>query len=487
MTAPTRPCVPKLTFAGPQPRHELEDLLAQPAARRLLRFLTNADGNGRCLFEKLCENYAIPEAGLGYRAASRLIDLALERARLDKELMKQKLFHHPPTVKALALAARSIARYGLATPQRFAAPLMVVWNITQLCNLNCEHCYQNAGPSPAPDELALAEKMHVVDELAANFVPFLAIAGGEPLALKDLWPVLEYAARRGIHLTLATNGTLLTREAAVRLRESGVKYVEVSVDSTDPAQHDRFRGRPGAWKRAVEGIHNAVNAGIRAGLATCVTRHTLDKLDEMVEFAIQLGCATFSHFNFIPVGRGKEILEQDLTPAEREGLVRRLNDHLQSGRINVISTAPQFGRACIMYGPPDGLFATGHAGRGAGAKTKVLSRYIGGCGAGRCYCAIQPNGTVTPCVYISSIPVGNLRRQSLAEIWDCDLFTLLSDRERRGDHCPVCDYRAYCGGCRARAYAYTGDITAGDPGCRYNLHEWEELAAEARNSLPVLQ
>ena len=105
----------------------------------------------------------------------------------------------------------------------------------------------------------------------------------------------------------------------------------------------------------------------------------------------------------------------------------------------------------------------------------VLSRYIGGCGTGRCYCAIQPNGIITPCVYIPGVKVGDVRRQTLAQIWDNPLFATLSDREDRGDHCGVCDYRHYCGGCRARAFAYTGDMQAGDPGCVYNYHQWQEL------------
>jgi len=62
----------------------------------------------------------------------------------------------------------------------------------------------------------------------------------------------------------------------------------------------------------------------------------------------------------------------------------------------------------------------------------------------------------------------------------------LSDRDDRGDHCGICDYRHYCGGCRARAVSYTGDIQAGDPGCVYNIHEWEEITASQKNQLVVL-
>jgi radical SAM protein with 4Fe4S-binding SPASM domain len=176
------------------------------------------------------------------------------------------------------------------------------------------------------------------------------------------------------------------------------------------------------------------------------------------------------------VGRGREIMAADLTPGQRERLLQKLQRHLEESKITVVSTAPQFGRACILYGAEEGLFATGHAGRGPGKKTMVLSRYIGGCGTGRCYCAIQPNGIITPCVYIPGLKVGDLRQQTLAQIWQNPLFATLADREDRGDHCGICDYRHYCGGCRARAFAYAGDLQAGDPGCVYNYHQWQELS-----------
>src|SRR5690606_24498518 len=107
---------------------------------------------------------------------SAAIDLALTRARADKELWKRKLFHHRPTVKALALAARSVARHGLTRPQWFAAPLMVVWNITRACNLKCRHCYEDASGAPRENELTLEEKIGVVDQMGDAGVPFLAIA-----------------------------------------------------------------------------------------------------------------------------------------------------------------------------------------------------------------------------------------------------------------------------------------------------------------------
>jgi radical SAM protein with 4Fe4S-binding SPASM domain len=484
MLTARRPRVPKVSPPANIEPHKFEDYLARPALRKFLALLTRRNGDGRCYLEQVFESYDKPDLTLWERLKFAIPHRAIEtfraRAGVDKEVLKAKALHHRPTARALVNTARSIAKYGLTAPQRFSAPLIVVWNYTQACNLTCRHCYQSAARKPLADELTTAQKLDLIDQMAYEYVPFLALAGGEPMVSKDVWRVLEHCQKRSVHTTVATNGTLLSKETCQRLVESGVKYVEVSLDSIVPEEHDRFRGLQGAWKRTVDGIRNAAaTKGLRAGMAACLTRMNLHHAEAMINFAKDLGCTTFVHFNFIPVGRGREMAEMDITPAEREELLRLLNRHLQEGKISIMSTAPQFGRACILYGPLDGLMATAHAGKGKGKQAKVLSKYIGGCGAGRCYCCVQPNGKVTPCVYMPSVEVGDLKRQKLIEAWDNPYFALLSNREDRSDHCVVCDFRAYCGGCRARALSYLGDVRAGDPGCIYNQHAWNEVVEKA--------
>ncbi len=482
-----RPQVARATQPPDVEHHRIEDYLATPYARGFLKFLTDRNPGGKCFLEEVFETYDAPDLGvlerLKYLIPHQVIEVFRARTRVPREVLREKLFHHPPTVRALVNTARSIAAYGLTAPQRFVAPLMVVWNITQACNLTCKHCYQDATRKPQPDELSWEEKRSVLDQMSESYVPFVAFAGGEPLVCKDIWRVLEHCRKRQIHVSVATNGTLLTREICHRLADYGVKYVEVSLDSHVAEEHDDLRGLKGAWARSVQGIQNVARTpGLRVGMATCFTRHNAHQADAVIQIAKDLGCTTFVHFNFIPVGRGREVAAWDLTPTQRETLLGTLNRHLQEGQISIMSTAPQFGRVCLLYGPQDGLMATGHAGSGKGKQARVLSKYIGGCGAGRCYCSVQPNGQVTPCVFMPSEVVGDLRTQSFEQIWRNPLFELLADRDDRGDHCGICDFRHFCGGCRARALYYTGDLQAGDPGCIHNANVWEEILNEAQQA-----
>ncbi len=196
----------------------------------------------------------------------------------------------------------------------------------------------------------------------------------------------------------------------------------------------------------------------------------------MLEFAVDIGASCFAHFNFIPVGRGLNMVTGDLNPTQREKLLMTLNKWMQSRRIGILSTSPQLGRVCLAHAPLDGQQTASHCGSGGGEKARVVSKYVGGCGAGRCYVAIEPDGNVTPCVYLPHRVLGNVRERTIAEMFrDNDFWEPLCDRDDRYHHCEVCEFKNYCGGCRARADAYYGDLNAGDPGCLFNERHWDEL------------
>jgi radical SAM protein with 4Fe4S-binding SPASM domain len=167
----------------------------------------------------------------------------------------------------------------------------------------------------------------------------------------------------------------------------------------------------------------------------------------------------------------------DITPSQREELLAILNEQMQKGGMGVISTAPQLGRVCLAGAALEtGRATCSHAGSGSGAKARVVAKYLGGCGAGRTYVCIEPNGNVTPCVYLPHRVMGNVRQKPLLDIFRGSVFwDILNDRSHRLHHCEVCAFRNYCGGCRARADAYFGQLHAGDPGCIFNDKHWQGL------------
>ena len=399
----------------------------------------------------------------------------------DKSKM-QDYFAEQVTRRGLSNIVKSIAEYGVSTPLKLQAPFLVVWNYTNACNLRCKHCYQGAGKM-SKDELSLEERLSIVDQLAENDVVAIAFSGGEPLLRDDFWEVARYASSKGLYLSIATNGTLLTKDVVRRLTDVGVEYFEISLDSVDPAKHDAFRGVPGAWKRTVAGIQNVVaQDGTYSCIANTITNENYRELDDLVAFSKKLGVNRTLIFNFIPVGRGTDIIDMDLPPEAREQVLQKMYGYLsgQDESFEILTTAPQFARVC-MANSRNGVVSLAHFGAaGFSDKVGLLAEYIGGCGAGRMYCAIQPNGIVTPCVFMP-IPVGDLRSESFVDIWkNSEVMQSLRERHDLKEHCVSCEYRNICGGCRARAYAYFNDIKAPDIGCINNLQAYDELKNKLR-------
>ncbi len=459
---------------------KVERMLARPQVQWLFRAMTAKKPGGRCWLDRFFEAYADgsvrwyhPRFALPYL----LTEYVRRKTGVTRETIAGRVLGNPATRRGLVATVRSVGHLGIQQPQRFLAPLMVVWNFTQACNLQCKHCYQEAGRRH-DDELPVEEQKKTVDLLAERDVPMIAFSGGEPLMSPSFLEIARYAHGYGLHLTVATNGTLCTPEKVQAMVDAGIRYAEVSLDSVDPKKHDAWRGAPGYWDRAVAGIRHVVRTkGIKSGVAMTVTRWNLDEMEPMLEWCIAEGVDTFYAFNFIPTGRARDVVDQDLTPAERERMLGILQKYLVDGRISIMSSAPQYGRACIELGDPNAPVNTGHYGYGGGRTTRIFARYVGGCGAGRCYCAIQPNGDVTPCVFMP-MRVGNLRTGSFEDAWNHPLMQLLRDREDRSGHCRTCEFKLNCGGCRARSWGYFRDVRRPDPGCKFNQDAWDEVARD---------
>ncbi len=408
-----------------------------------------------------------------YKIIEKFLTSATKRFGVEKETVVNYL-KDPYMRKGFANIIYGVAKYGVTRPQKLPAPFMVVWNFTKQCNLRCKHCYANAGLHPAPDELTLKEKLEVVDQLDEAGVAAISFSGGEPLINKDFWEVAKYAYDKGFYLSIATNGTLITKEVANKLKEVGIRYVEISIDG--PREfHDNFRGLEGAFDLSIKGAKNVKDVGLQLGIATVATKSNLKLIPEIIKIARELNADRFIVFNFVPTGRGKEIIKQDLSPEEREELLKYLFEEWKKGEMQIFSTSPTYSRITLSkdkFSPTH--FAEIELPEGMGA----LAEFIGGCGAGRIYCSIEHNGDIQPCVFIP-IKVGNVIKDGFKNVWEnSEVLNKLRDRDLEEYACHKCNFRYICGGCRARAYGYYGDILAPDPGCIMMKDEWEKLKRE---------
>ncbi|MEM2098288.1 MAG: radical SAM protein [Candidatus Bathyarchaeia archaeon] len=403
---------------------------------------------------------------------SRVIRFWIEFLRRSFNIKREKvekLLADPYARRATINIVRSFAYFGIRKPLSLYAPFLVVWDFTHKCNLNCKHCYSNSGANREA-ELSTKEALAVVDQLAEAGVTALAFSGGEPLMRTDFFEVARYAADHGLYISVATNGTLLTKETVQKLKQAKINYVEVSIDGATAQTHDSFRGVPGAFEKAVTGLKTCVEEKLCACMATTATKNNIQEMPKILDLAEEIGVARFTYFNFIPTGRGKTLYEQDLSPEEREKLMLLLLDKMAKHyKVTILTTAPQLARValqCQRAGKELAMSMAHMQTIKVSRKAVPLADFIGGCGAGRLYCSLSPQGDVHPCVFLP-LNVGNLKTQKFIDIWlNAELFKALRDRSLLKNACGKCRFKYVCGGCRARAGAYNaGDYLGSDPGC----------------------
>ncbi len=437
-----------------------------------------------------------------YEVGSRLL-------KADKGFMKKQFIRDQyggAWFKGFGLMMKGIEKYGIRIPFVPAGPFEVVWNFTYKCNLKCKHCYENAGGERRP-ELATDEAKNVVDKLSKTAgigLPALSFSGGEPLARKDFFELAAYAKKYIPYVSIASNGTLFTKDNAKRVKDAGIDYVEISIDGASPQTHDKFRGITGAFERAIQGVKNCVEEGIDACIATVLHRDNLAEIEKILQLAKDLD-VRFMHFNFIPTGRAKEHVELDLTPDERLFVLQTIGkeiislylqakeEELKNGKSNIkvdrfFSTCPQYASVTKELSQQKGQKFMVEAHYAAKKGVENVANFLGGCGAGRLYCAIEPNGDIKPCVFLPTdrnTVIGNMLKDNFEELWDNDpLLWQLRIREKLETYvvngkevgCGNCSDKYICGGCRARAYSYfNGNVKAPDIGCIHNKSLWEKM------------
>ena len=337
---------------------------------------------------------------------------------------------------------------------------LVFWEATAGCNLECRHCRRlEAAKALSTRDLTTEQAKHfLIDGLRAVGHPVLVCSGGEPLLRPDLFELAAYAVRSGLPIALATNGTLIDEAMADRIVEAGFERVAISLDGAEAGTHDAFRQQAGAFEGAVRGLERLRARGMSLQVNTTVTRHNLRELDVLYERVIALGAEAWHLFMFVPVGCGLTIPEdQQLLAEQYEEVLQWLAARASEQRLFVRATcAPQYFR----------ILARAQA-LGRFRQASKFATLTKGCLAGTGICFISHTGEVFPCGYLP-VSSGNVTRTPFPEIWSGSaVFEALRDPERLTGKCGACEFKRLCSGCRARAYAATGDFLTEEPCCAY--------------------
>ncbi|MBC7086305.1 MAG: heme b synthase [Methanomethylovorans sp.] len=339
-------------------------------------------------------------------------------------------------------------------------PRLIAWELTAGCNLSCKHC-RGASTSQIPEgELNTQEAKNFIDEIIQMGNPILILSGGEPLVRKDVFEIAHYGTQKGLRIVLATNGTLITEKTAEKLLEAGIKRVSVSLDGASANSHDNFRGVPGAFNNSMKGIETLKNSGIEFQINTTVTKQNVDEIPHILKMAEDIGAKALHIFLLVPTGRGKELENEEISPFEYERVLNWFFEQQKVTPIQLKATcAPHYFRIMRQRVKREGGEIS--------VKTHGYEAMTKGCLGGTGFCFVSSTGDVYPCGYLPVL-AGNIRKLPFRDIWaDAPVFKDLRDTSRLKGKCGVCEFKNVCSGCRARAYAQTGDYLAEEPYCIY--------------------
>jgi len=326
--------------------------------------------------------------------------------------------------------------------------MIVSWNVTNACNMFCDHCYREAG-CKAEEELSTEEAKTLLEQIARAGFKIMIFSGGEPLIRPDILELVSYATSLGLRSVFGTNGTLITLEMAQKLKDAGAMGMGISLDSMDKKKHNEFRKFDGAWEGAVQGMRNCHAVGLPFQIHTTVMDWNNHELEAITDFAVAEGAVAHHFFFLVPTGRAKTIEAESLRAEQYEETLTRIMKKQTEVDIELKPTcAPQFMRIAAQMG--------------------IKTRFRRGCLAGTAYCIISPRGKVQPCAYLN-MELGDVRETPFDEIWkNNEVLNTLRTLEYKGG-CGECEFKRACGGCRARAaYYHEGDYMAEEPWCLYH-------------------
>ncbi len=331
-------------------------------------------------------------------------------------------------------------------------PRLVAFEVTRRCRFNCRHCRAEADCAGEEKELTTEQCKRILASVAEFNKCVIILTGGEPMERSDIYELIRYGRGLGLQMVMATCGYAIDDAAIAGLKEAGISALSISLDGACAETHDTFRQTEGAFDLAVRAAEAARRAGMRFQINNTITKSNVTEVPMIAELCEKLGAYCFNPFILVPTGRGKEIEDAVLDPAEYEALLNELLRIKLKSKIEVrVTCGPQFARLCRQKA------------------AESLTANVNGCMGGRGFGFISCRGDVQTCGFLN-ISAGNLFENNFnfAKIWmESEFLEEIRNLLAYKGNCGACEYVGLCRGCRARAYAMSGDYLAADPICNY--------------------
>src|SRR5215471_18664842 len=327
------------------------------------------------------------------------------------------------------------------------APMLVIWEVTQACDLACVHCRASAQSERNPGELTMEQGYRLLNQIKSFGDPLMVFTGGDPLKRPDLYDLIRYSVKIGLKTNVTPSATpLLTDDAIDRFQAAGVSRMAISVDGHDARSHDDFRGVPGTFDRAMSALRHARDIGLDTQFQTTVTRRNMAHLHDIAEIVREMRSKMWSLFFLIVTGRALE--GDDLLASEYEQVFDYLYELSKTAAFGIKTTeAMHYRRYVAQRIKAEHGVTKNESARDVAFRTAGVSD-------GKGFVFVSHTGEIFPSGFLP-VSGGNVTHEALTDVYrNSELFRTLRDTSLRGGKCGLCEYQKICGGSRSRAYAF---------------------------------
>ncbi|MCK4739479.1 MAG: heme b synthase [Deltaproteobacteria bacterium] len=352
-------------------------------------------------------------------------------------------------------------------------PKLIAWEMTRTCNLNCIHCRAASRFGKYPNELTTEEAFKFLDDVATFAKPIIIMTGGEPMLRDDVWKIAQHGTDLGLRMVMAPCGFLVTEETVQQMIDVGIQRVSFSIDGATKETHDAFRRVDGAFESVMTAIESCNKIGMEFQVNTTISKHNLHELPKILELVIKLGAKAHHPFLLVPTGRGETMKDMEISPEEYEKTLTWFYEMRDEVPIQFKPTcAPHYYRIFRQKEREKGITVT--------PETHGFDAMSKGCMGGQSFAFVSHVGKVQICGFLEE-ECGDIRQEPFSKIWnESKVFKQMRAWDDYNGRCGYCEYRSVCGGCRARAFAFTDDYMDEEPFCTYQPPEKAKIARDKK-------